>query len=39
VATFEAPRLEMVADRSAVHAVLFGEDGELDQLTRIELFC
>jgi hypothetical protein len=31
--------LEVVADRSAVHTVLFGEDGELDELTRVELFC
>ena len=37
MATLVAPRLEVVADRRAVHAVRFGRDGQLDELTRREL--
>ena len=32
-----APRLEVVADRRTVHAVLFGRDGQLDEFARGEL--
>ena len=37
VATLVAPRLEVVADGGAVHAVLFGGDAELDEFSRGEL--
>ena len=37
VATLVTPRLEVVADGRAVHAVLFGGDAELDEFTRGEL--
>ena len=33
-----APRLEMVADGCAVHAVRFGGDRQLDEFARRELF-
>ena len=32
------PRLEMVTDGCTVHAVRFGSDRQLDELTRPELF-
>ncbi len=32
------PRLEVVADRDRLHAVVFCRDGDLHQLTWIELF-
>jgi hypothetical protein len=35
--TVVPPWLEMVTDRRADHAVLFGKHGELDQFTRCEL--
>ena len=37
MATIVAPRLEVVADSCAVHAVLFGSDGQLDEFPRGEL--
>ena len=33
-----APRLEVVTDRRAVHAVLFGRHGQFDEFARGELF-
>ena len=37
MAALVAPRLEVIADRRAVHAVLFSRNGQLDQFTRGEL--
>ena len=37
VSALVPPRLEVVADRRAVHAVLFGSDGQLDEFARREL--
>ena len=37
MAALVTPRLEVVADRCAVHAVLFGRHGQLDELARREL--
>ena len=37
MAALVPPRLEVVADRRAVHAVRFGGDRELDELARGEL--
>ena len=34
---FVPPRLEVIADRRAVHAVLFGRHGQLDEFPRREL--
>ncbi|EUA89115.1 hypothetical protein I551_4406 [Mycobacterium ulcerans str. Harvey] len=36
--TFVTPRLKVVADGGAVHAVRFGGRGKLDELTRRKLF-
>ena len=36
--TFVPPRLEMVTDGGAVHAVSFGGDSKFDELARCELF-
>jgi hypothetical protein len=39
MSAFMPPRLEMVADGSAVHAVGFGGDCKLDEFSRRKLFC
>ncbi|BBZ46100.1 hypothetical protein MPRM_33810 [Mycobacterium parmense] len=38
MAALVPPRLEMVTDGRAVHAVTFGGDSEFNELTRCELF-
>ena len=37
VTALVTPRLEVVADRDALHAVCLGRDRDLDELTRGEL--
>ena len=37
MAALVAPRLEVVADRRAVHAVRFGRHGQFDEFARGEL--
>ena len=37
MAALMTPRLEMVADRRTVHAVLFGRHGQLDEFSRSKL--